>query len=286
MKGAREISTPKATSCAKTNGGPPTGQPVLISCSNGDALLGLSRVMMPGDEMTVPSGMDVTGPLPTSITCIVISTDGITEYQEVTVETSGDTDWFLKDKFGSLQLESCDENECLVTVNYFYTLENVGTTPMTITVVDRERDGDVKDLLESVPDKQLGVGNKTTVTETEQVDVCVDKESVTMVEIGAKPPTGPACFAKVEYILIAKAECRIEAEIFCIASKGIDCDKLVPATNPEDCFVPANYRYLMRNIGTTNIIVTSASLTINDSDAVNVLGFSNTTELTPGAEVW
>jgi hypothetical protein len=268
--------------CDDFNGGPPADEEVLITVSEGNTTVFAIMTVTVGDDIVVPSGTDATGPLPESITCVVTSTDGLTTYQEVTINTSGKVDLYLKDKFGSLKLESCDDNDCLVTVNYLYTLENIGTTPMTIAIVDRERDGEVEDLLALVPDAMLGVGDKTTVTETEQVDICVNNKSTTKMEVEADSPAGFPCFAEAEYSLVTEGGCRVDAEISCIAGEGIECDKLVPPTNPEDCVVPASYSYTVRNIGTTNMTITSANVTINDNDPVNILDAFDTEELAPG----
>jgi hypothetical protein len=148
---------------------------------------------------------------------------------------------YLKDKLGSLQLESCDDNDCSKTETYVYTtLENIGSTPMTITVLDRERDGETEDLLSLVPDTELDVGDKTTVTtETEQVDFCVENKSTTKVEAEADPPAGFPCFAEANYTLTTNTQCSIDAEIFCTAGEGILCGDLSPPTSLDDCNITA-----------------------------------------------
>jgi hypothetical protein len=168
-------------------------------------VLAIARIAMPGDEISVPGG---TGPLPQAITCVVSSTDGVTEYQKVTVNTSGNVDLFLKDTFGSLQLQSCDANDCLRPVEYTYTIANIGGTPMTITKVNRVRDGQSIDLLLSAGqliNQSLAVGESTFVTEGEVIDVCVDSTSTTTVTAEANPPAAGPCLGTDTYNLITRS---------------------------------------------------------------------------------
>jgi hypothetical protein len=145
---------------------------VLITCADGPSVdatvLAFKRVQMPGNGITVPSVSGDTGPLQEAMTCVVTRADGVAEYQRVTINTSSDVDCFLKDKkFGSLQLQSCDDNACTKTETYTYTFASIGGTPMTITKANRERDGQTLDFLSDVAPKNVGVGESTFVTEME-----------------------------------------------------------------------------------------------------------------------
>jgi hypothetical protein len=46
------------------------------------------------------------------------TTDGSTKYQQVIINASGDVNLSLQDKLGSLQLQSCNTNDCTKTVTY------------------------------------------------------------------------------------------------------------------------------------------------------------------------
>jgi hypothetical protein len=272
--------------CKDSNGGPPDNTAVLITCADEPSMnatvLGFERVTMPGDEITVPSVAGVTGPLPESITCVVTSTDGVTEYQKVTINTSGDVDLYLKDKFGSLQLQSCDDNDCTETVTYIYTFFNVGETPMTITKAERERDGMTLDFLADVDPKDLLVGGSTFVTEMERIDVCVDSISITTMIAEADPPDGVPCKATDTYELVTESECRVSAEIFCSAGEGIECGSLVPPSDGvTNCIVSAVYTFLVENAGATTITINSATVSINGGDSMSILPPVDKRELAP-----
>jgi hypothetical protein len=74
--------------------------------------------------------------------------------------------------------------------------------------------------------------------------------------------------------------------IFCSAGEGIECNKLLSPSNPEDCTVDAVFSFRVSNIGTTNITLNTADLTFNDYDPVSILVSFPKTELAPGDDVF
>ena len=212
--------------CMESSGGPPSDQDVLVFCSDGDEMLA-SDTVVPGDTITVPSE-DSTSPLPASITCTVSSIDGSITYQTVTINTSGMENLYLGNKFGSLKLQACDDQDCIEDITYFYLLENVGTTPMTITVVDRTRNGETESLLNRLPTTNLDVGQSTVVTEMDTVDICLDNTITTTISARANPPSGVPCFDSEEYSLVTEGPCLVDAEITCTDADGTECNDLTP----------------------------------------------------------
>lgn len=78
-----------------------------------------SRTVMEGNEVTIsaPDGAI----LPKDNTCM-IGASGVDVCQTVTINTSGNVDLQLKDRFGSLELVSCDDNDCFTDVTYTCTI--------------------------------------------------------------------------------------------------------------------------------------------------------------------
>lgn len=74
--------------------------------------------------------------------------DDSTSCQEVTFDTSG---LELKDKFGSLTLESCQDEDCLVPVEWEYTVVNTGNVDIAISTLERGCNGDFRNLIEDIP---------------------------------------------------------------------------------------------------------------------------------------
>ncbi len=164
--------------CEDRGGGPPAELEVMVSCGANDTVL-QSAFVRPGDDITV-SGAN-NGPLPTELICLVTSADGMVTYQEVKIET--DESFDLKDQFGSFLVEGCDDNDCMKTVAYSYTLTNIGTAPTNITSVIRERAGESVDLIDTVPVKDLDVNESTVISEMDEVDYCINSVIATTVTV-------------------------------------------------------------------------------------------------------
>lgn len=116
-------------------------------------------------------------------------------------------------------VEIPDGEDCSKEVTYSYTLENIGEECMTITVVDRTRDGETENLIGLVENTELCPGETTVVKETETVDFCVAQETCTTVMAEADPPAGAPCFDSDEYCLETEAppgECLVNVSFFSI----------------------------------------------------------------------
>lgn len=134
--------------------------------------------------------------LPPLIACSVFSATGEI-LQSFDIDSSGSTNLFLKDKFGSMTLEACNEQDCISTVTYTYTVENDGSVDIEVVKFEREREGEIADLLRE--DMALLLPGEFLVTaETESIDVCVDASvctSVTMDDAtGSCGDTAEYCF--------------------------------------------------------------------------------------------
>lgn len=158
--------------------------------------------------------------------CSIFDNSG-TLLQTFVVNTSGEVDLFLKDTFGSFELLGCDDQDCAPNVTYTYTVTNTGTVSVTLTKFERVRDDAVLDLLPSDP-VEIPAGGTSSQSETEPVDICVDMEHVTTVEIEAFPPTGLVCPAQAEYFWETQVDCRVDVEIVCVTEDGTACTDLAP----------------------------------------------------------
>ena len=142
--------------------------------------------------VTAPGG----GSLPDKISCDLSQNGQI--MQTNVIDTSGDVNLNLRDKFGALQLESCDsegtpELSCFETACYNVNIENVGTNDMDITIVDFDFNGDVESLLDDLDVTTLTPGQSTSVEVKKDVDVCIEFEYCAVVEVEANPPSDMMC---------------------------------------------------------------------------------------------
>jgi hypothetical protein len=182
---------------------PPEGTPVLVSCARSDGTVFFEETSPIGSTIEVT---DSANPgLPDVMTCTMIDEPG-NELQTFTVNTSGDVDFFLKDKYGMLQVEACEvENMlpqvCIVPLTYTYTVTNVGGTDMDINVLERTRNSVTVDLLDQVSGANwLAPGDTASTTEEENLDICVDGVYKTPVVASANRRGGAPCFDTDEFI--------------------------------------------------------------------------------------
>lgn len=140
--------------CEDSNGGPPADAEVLIACVDlaADTVFS-SNTVIEGRNVTVSEDRG----LHDSIRCSVTSTNEMILYQEVTLNTSGDVNLLLGNKFGGLQLQASDDQDCIECIKWIYTFDNIGSTPMTITVVDHTFNGITDSLIDQLPTTDLAV---------------------------------------------------------------------------------------------------------------------------------
>jgi hypothetical protein len=169
--------------CEDTNGGPPADTEVLVQCLDSEINTVLaSELLSPGGTIDVLAG-ESGGLLPEELECRVSSTDESILYQTLFFSTT--QSFTAKSVYGSLEVERCDELECIMDVMYFYTATNAGEAPINITRMTRVRNGDTLDLTDQVDPKELDVGEQTVVTEPDQVDYCVTSSITTKVMISS-----------------------------------------------------------------------------------------------------
>lgn len=167
--------------CVDSNGGPPSDDtPVFVSCFDGDSLLSQEAVV-PGGTISVAAN-----PIPDDLSCFVTSVDTITDATTLQrLEFSTVSSFTAKARFGALEVEQCDDLDCIVGVTYSYTASNVGEAPINITSMTRTRDGETADLTDLVNPKELDVGESTVVEEPDEVDYCVPSTITTVVNISS-----------------------------------------------------------------------------------------------------
>jgi len=118
-------------------------------------------------SVTAPGG----GPLPPTIDCSIIGPDGATLQRNV-IDTSSTVSLELGNKFGALQLESCDDITCKELLCYSVDIANVGTVPMIVTVADFTLNDIPASFLDLLENPEVGVGETATIEEKVVVDIC------------------------------------------------------------------------------------------------------------------
>jgi hypothetical protein len=212
--------------CEESGGALPVEGLVRVSCSDeSDGSVIVTKDVLIGGFIDVEN-MIAGELLPEVLVCTVSVING-NEFQSLTINTSGNVDLFLKDRYGALELEACEVNDqtqdCITQVIYSYILSNTGEIDMDITLLERTRNNITSNLLGSIPDPELSPGDTTTVIEFEQLDLCVDGAYVTRVRVEADPPDGFPCFDEDTFEFIIDNQCRVDADISCTSEDGVDC---------------------------------------------------------------
>jgi hypothetical protein len=145
---------------------------VRVTCVDvSDNTLLFSSGIERGDAISIKANDDY---LPEEVGCSIFSQAGVL-MQSFIINTSGQVDLALTNKFGSLTLEACDVQDCHMEAIYTYSLSNTGSSPFTVTKFERVRNGERVDLLAELATTQLAPGDTQTAGETETVDLCVGK---------------------------------------------------------------------------------------------------------------
>jgi hypothetical protein len=174
-------------SCAGTNG----GAPLTVTPSD----------VTSGAEFSVV--MSTGAMLPDSITCTV-STGTFVDLQEVVISTVDRLS--LKDKYGSLLVQSCDDQQCLVPVTMTYLIKNVGTNNEVATITELTRETSLapgsRTFLGSLSDGPVIRGDEITSAEERFVlDICEDLNVLITTNVGAENELDVACAFKAAFQL-------------------------------------------------------------------------------------
>ena len=225
------------SSCLDNNGGPSlaNGQDVTISCRDSSSNTSYFSGVVSLNESLPIAGLAPGSFLPDSLSCDIFNTEGSVLLQSVTIDTSGSVDLFLKDSYGSLELNACSDStglmsDCFVNVEYTYSLTNVGDTDMNVTELDRTRAGQDVSLLDQLPETFLRPGESSFVTESELIDICIDGVFETTITAAADPPNGVPCLDDDTYVFDIDVTCRVDVVTTCIDENGIECQTITPAS--------------------------------------------------------
>lgn len=192
----------------------------------------------PGDEVVVTPVNGLA--LPAIMNCTISNLNDET-LQWNQIDVSGEIELDLKNKFGALQLESCDDQNCLEEVCVEYTVRNLGEVPMSVTTLDVEfnKEGTV-DLLSSVIPNPVPVGGIVPVKQEINIDYCVPQTVCLSALVEADPPPpGDSCQDTDELKFDIVPECIVNVELTCTQDKTGDQCSDIPSLDLETCDCPS-----------------------------------------------
>ena len=157
-----------------------------VCCTRKYELTVAPKEVYPGDilKVTNPDG----GQLPQRIECIISSAGN--EIQTNVIDTSGTVGLNLGDKFGSLQVETCDDLTCLAIVRYIVQISNVGGDPMFITNMDLTTPNVAGNLTDLLQQDSLSPGDATFVERRVEINTCFGLEFSSQVNVEANLTNG------------------------------------------------------------------------------------------------
>lgn len=201
----------------------------------------------PGERFDVTNGSD---DLPDSIICGVY--DGTVQLQSNLIDLTGPLN--LKEKFGSLQIQACDEQLCLQNLVMNYFVENEGDAPLRLAAVTRGLSGlPVKNLVPDFDAKEIPANGKLKTTEEIVLDVCETGSIMATASVAAQPVNGPECEAEDEIEFQFDPTCQLDAEMECKEKDtGVDCEDLQAIGTPTcacagRCATELTFRYTGEN---------------------------------------
>ncbi|CAJ1917552.1 unnamed protein product [Cylindrotheca closterium] len=204
------------------------------------------------------------GDLPDTVMCILRDNEG-NEIQRVKFDTSGTVDLFLKNAFGMIQLESCTVRDrptqsCKMPVQYSYTVSNQGLAPLSLMKVERSRNSNVVDLTPLAPVIELRAGEgtpgeATSVVEDDILDLCIPEVYETTVTASSDSlQRGTPCFDFAALAFQFPGIGHMDIAINCLSADGLNCTNL--GQKAENCWTPITYTFDVKNVGTTDLIIT------------------------------
>ena len=194
-------------------------------------------ILSSGEELTVTPTTAST--IPEFVSCTVYSlNDGSFDaaLQRVLISTS--EPFYLKETYGSLQVQSCDDEVCLQEVTFTYTVTNDGETTAEVTELIRDCDlvTDPSDIFSLLTQTTLAPGESGSYSETFTVDVCEGGASLgASVQAAANDDR---CQADYEFEATPDVPtCAVDVEVDCSyeGSGGTDesCESLASSWEPK-----------------------------------------------------
>ena len=176
---------------------------VVIVCVNeqGDMLSVDPMMVPPGGFFTVSTHDGL--PLPDTMDCTLMNGRGV-PFQRNTISVSGLEPLRLRNKFGAMQIEGCDELSCSAELCYEYTIANTGSDNMTVTRADRTFEGEQRSFLYLLEKNPLEPGDSFDLQEKQLIDLCTYRNERSNVVVEAEPNDGTPCRSGADFAMLVE----------------------------------------------------------------------------------
>ncbi|KAL7567993.1 hypothetical protein ACA910_004579 [Epithemia clementina (nom. ined.)] len=229
--------------------GPLDDVPVTLVCvdNNGNAMVvNEQNITVDGEILFTVLPPGGSGFFPPSITCTIRNANTGQALQRNTIDTSGNSELGLKEAYGAMQLESCDDQVCIQEVFFRNVIENLGGDFMEVNLVNITIGGrEPQDLTYLVRPNPLPPGDRFTLVDVVYLDYCETGNISYCVDVEANPPFGEECDAEDKVIFPIEPECEVMLNLTCVEiNSGLPCDEIPPIENPQ-CVCPECSNMLM-----------------------------------------
>lgn len=198
--------------------------------------------------------MTVTNPgsnLPGTVACTLRDESG-NIVQTTEIHRTGPL--HLKETYGALQVQACDNQVCLQTAAITYTVHNDGSNSMNVVALERDLTGEPRtDLVAGLSSNPIPLDGSATATETIELDICSMTDIEIMVDVDAEPNDGPECHHKDEYRIKIEPVCALDVELTCVEeSTNQPCEDLKAIGEPgcgcfDECAAQLSFIYTGRS---------------------------------------
>ena len=199
-----------------------------------------SALTVSPQRATRGSEFSVTNPgsnIPDTIECSVSDLVTGTMLQKNVIRTTGPL--HLKETYGALQVQACDDQVCLQTTILTHTVRNEGDSSMTVAALTRELTGvPTVDLVSTLSVNPIPMGVSATATETLGLDICSTTTIDIAVDVDALPDDGPECDGLDRYTINIEPVCALDVDLTCVedSPSGQPCGDFQAIGDPPcDC---------------------------------------------------
>ncbi|CAB9511455.1 expressed unknown protein [Seminavis robusta] len=255
---------------------------VRVTCvAVADNALLFSSTIQDGDDVLIAAEVLDGDFLPEETSCSIFTKDGLL-IQSFIINTSGNVDLALTNKFASLSLQACDTQDCRMEAKYSFVVSNTGMVPLTVTSLERARNGELENLLPDLESTQLAPGEVGRVGEAETADLCEGEDYFfTVLNYMAVTSNGDGCEGEADYFFPILLGCLVNVQIKCKSEDGTECTELETSAVGSACLMEVTYEYEIENVGAGTMDITLIDRTRNNV-TVSLLDFVRVTSLGPG----
>jgi len=220
---------------------------VIVTCTNmaGDLTVFGPEPVGNGASFTVDGP---TRNLPSVMLCTLVDQDG-NILQQNTIDTSVNQPLYLKEQYGALQVEGCNDQLCLQELGFAYTIINGGSHSLNVVDVTRSFNGEQStSLLSDLTDNPLALGESATVEETVVLDICQTVTLTAAIDVDAQPDDGAECDGRSEYTIDIAPQCVVAVDLICQQTETLEpCDELESFGTPpcvcDECATSLSFVY-------------------------------------------